>query len=153
MPPRAVKVNAWERRWKALRRPVGRLSGLRKTLNVICHCLRLQTFTNRVGFGWPIVALDSRMPLRFEWDDEKAKANLAKHGVAFEEAATVFSDPLSSTIDDPDHSTTEDRFVTIGRSVADRVIVVIHTDREDQVRLISARTATPRERRAYEEEG
>jgi uncharacterized DUF497 family protein len=92
------------------------------------------------------------MPLRFEWDDEKAKANLAKHGVAFEEAATIFSDPLSLTVDDPDHSTTEDRFVTIGRSVADRVIVVIHTDRQDQVRLISARTATPRERRAYEEE-
>jgi hypothetical protein len=110
-------------------------------------------FTHGVGFGWPIVALDCRMSLRFEWDDEKAKANLAKHGVAFEEAATVFSDPLSSTIDDPDHSTTEDRFVTIGRSVADRVIVVIHTDREDQVRLVSARTATPRERRAYEEEG
>jgi hypothetical protein len=93
------------------------------------------------------------MSLRFEWDDEKAKANLAKHGVAFEEAATVFGDPLSLTVDDPDHSTTEDRFVTIGRSVVGRVLVVVHSDHGDRIRLISARAATPRERRAYEEEG
>ena len=91
------------------------------------------------------------MPLRFEWDPEKARRNLEKHGVSFEEAATVFGDPLSLTVDDPTHSEAEDRFVTVGGTATGRIVVVVHTDRDDSIRLISARPATSRERRAYEE--
>jgi uncharacterized DUF497 family protein len=91
------------------------------------------------------------MPLGFEWDD-KAKANLAKHGVSFEEAATVFGDPLSLTIPDPAHSQVEDRFVIIGQSHTRRLLVVVHTDRGDNIRVISARRASRRERKAYEED-
>ena len=89
------------------------------------------------------------MPLTFEWDGEKARANLEKHGVAFEEAATVFGDTLSSTIPDPLH-TDEERWVTLGRSTSGRLLVVVHTDRGGSIRIISARIAEPRERRAYE---
>jgi len=89
--------------------------------------------------------------MNFEWDSEKAEANLSKHGVSFEEASTAFGDPLSSTIHDPDHSEDEDRFVLIGMTHVGRLVVVVHTDREDAVRLISARLAEPRERKAYEE--
>ena len=91
------------------------------------------------------------MPLRFEWDPEKAKSNLKKHGVSFEEAATAFGDSLSLTVEDPAHSESEDRFVTIGMTAAGRIVVVVHTDRKDAIRLISARLATGRERRTYEE--
>ena len=91
--------------------------------------------------------------MHFEWDPEKARANLAKHGVSFEEATGTFLDPLSVTIVDPDHSEDEDRFVLIGRSSAGRLLVVVHTDRGASVRLISARRATMREREAYEQEG
>ncbi len=91
------------------------------------------------------------MPIRFEWDPAKDDSNSAKHGVRFEEASTVFADPLSVTIGDPDHSEAEFRFVTIGISVQNRLIVVIHTDRGDAIRLISARVATSKERRAYEQ--
>lgn len=91
------------------------------------------------------------MPLIFGWDAEKARTNLRKHGVSFEEASTVFGDPLSLTIPDPLHSTDEERFVTIGESSAGRVIVVVHTDRGQALRLISARLATSRERRTYHE--
>ena len=87
----------------------------------------------------------------FEWDVEKGEANARKHGVSFEEASTAFGDPLSVTIHDPDHSDTEDRFVLIGMTHTGRLVVVVHTDREDAVRLISARFAVPRERRAYEQ--
>ena len=69
------------------------------------------------------------MPLGFEWDDDKAESNLAKHGVSFEEAATVFSDPLSLTIPDPAHSQAEDRFIIIGRSHQQKLLVVVHTER------------------------
>lgn len=93
------------------------------------------------------------MGLRFEWDAAKAESNLRKHGVAFEEAATVFADPLALTIDDPDHSREEDRFITLGVSGGNRLLVVVHTDREDRIRIISARPATRRERRSYEEAG
>jgi len=89
--------------------------------------------------------------LRFEWDPEKAAENLAKHGVAFEEAATVFRDTLSATGSDPDHSFDEERFITFGVSTAGRLLVVAHTDREDTIRIISARPVTPRERKIYEE--
>jgi uncharacterized DUF497 family protein len=85
----------------------------------------------------------------FEWDPRKAAANLAKHGVSFDEGSTVFGDPLAGTIGDPVHSADEARFITIGRSDQDRVIVVVHTDREDKIRIISARPATRRERRTY----
>jgi uncharacterized DUF497 family protein len=91
------------------------------------------------------------MPLRFEWDAEKARTNSQKHGIPFEEAATVFADPLSLTVDDPLHSETEQRFITVGMSAAGRVVVVVHADRGDTIRLISARLATGRERRSYEE--
>jgi len=89
--------------------------------------------------------------LRFEWDPEKAAENLAKHGVSFEEAATVFRDALSATGSDPDHSVDEERFITFGLSTAGRLLVVAHTDRDDTIRIISARPVTPREREIYEE--
>ena len=88
--------------------------------------------------------------MEFEWDPAKAASNLSKHRVAFEEAQTVFGDPLASTIDDPDHSEDEARFVTIGFSMNGRLIDVCHTDLSGRVRLFSARKATRRERRQYE---
>jgi uncharacterized DUF497 family protein len=87
----------------------------------------------------------------FEWDEAKAKTNLEKHGVSFEQASTVFGDPLSLTIHDPLHSDEEDRFVTIGVSADFRVLVVVHTDREGRIRIISARLAAKREMKDYEE--
>lgn len=90
------------------------------------------------------------MSERVEWNPTKAASNVDKHGVSFEEAATVFLDPLSLTIADPDHSIEEERFITIGRSADGRLLVVIHTDRAEAIRLISARGATPQERRIYE---
>jgi uncharacterized protein len=88
----------------------------------------------------------------FEWDPDKALSNLSKHGVSFEEAITVFSDPLSLTIADPIHSIDEDRFIITGHSILARQIVVVHTDHDDKIRLISARLATPSERKSYERE-
>lgn len=90
--------------------------------------------------------------MNFEWDPYKARRNRRKHRVSFQEAAAVFGDPLAITFSDPDHSTSERRFVTIGLSNADRVLIVAHTDRGDAVRIISARKATARERKYYEEE-
>ena len=90
--------------------------------------------------------------MRVEWDDNKASANLRKHGVPFEEAATVFLDPLSITIGDPLHSETEERFVIIGESNQKRLLVVAHADRGDSIRIISARLATARERKEYEKD-
>ncbi len=86
----------------------------------------------------------------FEWDPAKARGNLRSHRVSFEEAATVFGDPLALTYPDPDHSVSEQRFITAGSSSANRVIIVAHTDRDDNIRIISARKATPRERKRYE---
>ena len=91
------------------------------------------------------------MPLSFEWDDQKARTNLAKHGVSFEEATTVFGDPLSLTIPDHAHSETEDRFIILGHSHRQRLLVVVHTERGDNLRIISARPASRRERKDYEE--
>ncbi len=91
------------------------------------------------------------MGLTFEWDDAKASQNRTKHGVEFEEAATVFADTLSLTIDDPLHSIEEERFVTIGESALRRLLVVVHTERGDTIRIISARQATRRERKDYEQ--
>jgi uncharacterized protein len=90
------------------------------------------------------------MPLTFEWDARKARSNLAKHGVGFEEASTVFGDPLSLTIADPEHSKVEDRFVTMGIAFTGKLLVVVHTDRGDNIRTISARHASRRERKSYE---
>lgn len=90
------------------------------------------------------------MGLLFEWDGAKARQNLKKHRVSFEEASTIFGDPLSATIDDPLHSGEENRFVTVGQSVRHRLLVVVHTDRGDRIRIISARVATRNERKSYE---
>jgi uncharacterized protein len=90
------------------------------------------------------------MALTFEWDDAKASENLKKHGVSFSEASTVFADPLSRTIIDPLHSDQEGRFVTLGQSSLQHTLVVVHTYRGEVTRIISARSATPRERRDYE---
>lgn len=91
--------------------------------------------------------------MEFEWDSEKAAANLRKHGVSFSEAVTVFGDPLEVTIADPDHSESEFRFLSIGRSESGRLLVVAYTERDNRIRLISARPATPRENRSYESTG
>jgi uncharacterized DUF497 family protein len=88
--------------------------------------------------------------MEFEWDPEKAASNLEKHGIEFVEATTVFADPLELTITDPDHSENEDRFISLGRSASGTVLVVSFTERESRIRVISARPATPRERREYE---
>jgi len=88
--------------------------------------------------------------MRFEWDENKAAQNLAKHGVSFEEAMTVFGDPLSDTFNDPDHSIDERRFIIIGISERGRILIVAHTDAE-AVRIISAREPTRGEREFYEE--
>ena len=92
------------------------------------------------------------MSLTFEWDPDKADENERKHGVSFPEAATVFGDSLSVTMADPDHSVGEARFLTIGISHQQRLLVVAHADRDDAIRLISARAATRTERKTYEEE-
>ena len=90
------------------------------------------------------------MDTKFEWDLEKAKFNLRKHGTSFVEAATVFFDPLSVTIPDPLHSLAEDRFVITGLSNRQRHLVVVHSDRDDKIRIISARLASSTERNKYE---
>jgi uncharacterized DUF497 family protein len=94
----------------------------------------------------------SDVMIEFEWDVTKAKTNLRKHGVAFNEASTVLKDGLSITIYDPDHSVNEDRYITIGVSITGRPLMVAHTDRGDRTRIISARELTRKEREAYENE-
>jgi uncharacterized DUF497 family protein len=89
--------------------------------------------------------------IAFEWDQRKDSANRRKHGVEFEEAATVFDDPLSVTIPDPDHASDEERFVIVGLSSQQSLLVVVHTIRGERIRLISARPASKHERRKYEE--
>ena len=88
--------------------------------------------------------------MQFEWDHKKAISNLRKHKVSFEEAMMVFYDPLSATFDDPDHSTDEERLITIGYSSRSRLLVVSHTERGKTIRIISARTATAHERKRHE---
>ena len=89
--------------------------------------------------------------MRFEWDAAKAAANLRKHRISFEEAASVFYDPVAVTGADPDHSEGEERWVTFGLSSTGRLLVVSHTEREEAIRIITARMATQSERRIYEE--
>ena len=88
----------------------------------------------------------------FEWDPRKAEINLRKHGVSFTEAGTMFGDELAITVPDPDHSKDEDRFITIGWSSQRKLLMVSHTDRDNRIRIISARELTKAERKAYEEE-
>lgn len=88
--------------------------------------------------------------LKFEWDEAKAESNHTKHGVSFEEAATVFGDPMAITFPDPDHSKGEKRWLTFGVSLNDRLLVVAHTERGHVIRIISARKATRHERKIYE---
>jgi len=90
--------------------------------------------------------------MRFAWDPRKARADFRTHGVSFDEAATVFADGLSTTIPDPDHSWGEERFVTLGVSLSQRLLVVCHTDNDGLIRIISARQATSHERKQYENE-
>jgi len=87
----------------------------------------------------------------FEWDPDKSETNLQKHGLSFEEATTVFGDPLSMNMADPDHSVDESRFLLLGLSNLGRLLVVSYTERPPNTRLISARLATKRERSEYEE--
>jgi uncharacterized protein len=89
--------------------------------------------------------------MQFEWNPQKSATNFRKHGVSFDEAATVFKDDLSLTGDDPEHSLVEERFVTFGVSGAGRLLVVSFTERGDRIRIISARPATRSERKMYEE--
>ncbi len=91
------------------------------------------------------------MKVNVEWDPTKARINRRKHGVTFEEAATVFTDLLSSAIPDPLHSEDEERFIIIGQSIRQRLLVVVHADRGDNIRIISARVANAHERKTYEE--
>jgi len=92
------------------------------------------------------------MSLVFEWDQEKATRNEAKHGVTFEEAKTVFNDPFSVTISDPDHSDEEERWLDIGLSAEGRLLVVWYTERGERIRVIGSRKATKNEARAYAHE-
>ena len=87
----------------------------------------------------------------YEWDAGKAEANLNKHGVSFEEAGTVFLDSLAMTFSDPDHSADERREITIGHTIEQQLVFVSHCERDDRIRIISARLATRPERRQYEE--
>jgi uncharacterized protein len=90
--------------------------------------------------------------VNFEWDPRKATQNRRKHGVSFHEAATVYADPLAVTYHDPDHSVLEQRFITVERSNAGRLLIVAHADRGENIRIISARKTTLRERKQYEKE-
>ena len=89
--------------------------------------------------------------MEFEWDPKKAADNLAKHEVSFQEAATVFDDPLSVTVPDPDHSFEESRVIIVGESRRGRLLIVSHAERGDRIRLVSARELTRTERSVYEE--
>lgn len=89
--------------------------------------------------------------LKFEWDTAKANMNLHKHGVSFEEAASVFGDPLALTFPDPDHSVGEKRWLSFGVSNQDRLVAVVHAERGRSIRIISARKATRHEREIYEQ--
>ena len=89
--------------------------------------------------------------MEFEWDQKKGDINLRQHGVSFQEATTVFGDTLSITVFDIEHSLEETRYIVVGRSHRDRLLIVSHTERGDRIRIISARNLTRKERRTYEE--
>jgi uncharacterized DUF497 family protein len=89
--------------------------------------------------------------MKIEWDPRKAEINLRRHGVSFEEASTALSDPMAATAADPDHSITEDRYITFGVSERGRLLVISHTEERETIRIISARKASKGEREIYEE--
>jgi len=91
------------------------------------------------------------MSVRFEWDKNKASSNIRKHGVSFDEARTVFNDPLARIFEDEEHSTVERREIIIGHSIINRLLVVCFSERTEAIRIFSARLATQRERKDYEE--
>ena len=91
------------------------------------------------------------MPIKYVWDPRKARVNFRKHGITFTEASTVFADILAITVRDPDHSDDEERWVTLGHSARQRLLVVVHTEEQETIRLIGARLANRLERRKYEE--
>ena len=91
------------------------------------------------------------MALSFEWDEEKSKRNSDKHGITFNEAKTVFNDPFAITIADPHHSDEEERYLDIGLSIKERLLVVWYTERDGNIRIIGCRRVTPFERKAYEQ--
>jgi uncharacterized DUF497 family protein len=91
--------------------------------------------------------------VKFQWDPTKATDNLKKHGVSFDEATTVFGDPLAATIPDPEHSAEEARFVTMGQTAKRTLVVVVHTDRGEEIRIISARRAAAGEKKYAEGKG
>ena len=93
------------------------------------------------------------MKLTFEWDEVKAKENLKKHEVSFEEGKTIFNDPFLFTFPDIEHSADEERYINIGLSANGHILIVTHTERQEKVRIVSCRKATARERRFYEEGG
>jgi hypothetical protein len=111
--------------------------------------------SGRVGYFCPTLFyplwIIEIMTTNFEWDKDKAKINLRKHDISFNEAKTVFEDPYSLTLDDPTHSILEDRFLTIGYSSQNRLLLVVHTERQGHIRIISARRVTKHERRIYEQ--
>ncbi len=90
------------------------------------------------------------MAIEFEWDPDKAESNRRKHGVSSPEATTIFGDPLSLTVPDPSHSLAEERYLTVGLSHQSRLLMVVHQDHNDTIRIVSARLAKPAERRDYE---
>jgi uncharacterized protein len=144
-----------------LRRPALLILGVRAftcgfprmatVLNRIPGCSVTRHALRRFPFSVPcgLRTLDD-MDMTVEWDPEKAAANLRKHGVSFEEAATVLGDPLTVTLPDPDHSRQEQRYLLLGRSSSGRPLIVSHSDEGERVRIISARVMTPKERRSYE---
>lgn len=89
--------------------------------------------------------------MEFEWDKEKAESNIQRHGVSFQEASTVFGDPLAITFHDPEHSKDETRYITFGLSMFNHLMVVSHTERRGRMRIISARLMTKKERKIYED--
>lgn len=96
--------------------------------------------------------MGSNVALEFEWDENKATANYQKHGISFDEAKTVFNDPFSITIADPEHSLDEDRYIDIGLSARGRILVIVYTERKSKIRIISCRQATAREQSTYEQQ-
>jgi len=95
--------------------------------------------------------MGAAMQYNFEWDEFKAQLNIKKHGISFDEAKTVFNDENSITIDDPYHSSEEERYINIGRSENGNILIVIYTERGDNLRIISARKATTAEKKEYEQ--
>ena len=116
----------------------------------VISCMRGE---GRLSGGALMLVIISRMmrPVGFDWDDDKADTNFAKHGVSFQEAMTVFDDDVASIREDPDHSIGERREIIVGRSDAGRLLLVSFTERDNVIRLINARAATSRERKLYEE--